>query len=426
MRLKLISFFLFSFSQLLLLSQTDFNKYFTDNTLRYDFYITGNDSTEVISEAQIKKEPFWGGSLTNLIDTFEYGSYLFYIYDSLTDYLIYSRGFCTLFSEWKYTDEAKKLNRSFYETIVFPYPKKTVKLELFKRDYSGNLRKIFTNYINPQSIFINQETINYETKKISYSGDSHKKLDIVILPEGYTKDEMIKFIEDAKEFSDYLFNNEPFLSYKSFINVWAIEVPSEESGTDIPGESIWKNTAFNSHFYTFGTERYLTTFNIKSIRDAAANVPYDQIYILVNTDKYGGGGVYNYYSLTSAHHPASKKVFLHEFGHGFAGLADEYYTSPVAVEDFYSFSVEPWEPNITTLVNFDKKWKNMISKDTPVPTPDNEKYSKTVGVFEGAGYSAKNIYRPYKNCIMNSLDAPGGFCPVCSKAIIDMIKFYSE
>ena len=135
-----------------------------------------------------------------------------------------------------------------------------------------------------------------------------------------------------------------------------------ESGTDIPGERVYVNTVLNSSFYTFGTDRYLTTQDIKSVNDYAAVAPHDNIIVLINSNKYGGGGVYNYYSGTTAGHPLSPKVFIHEFGHGFAGLADEYYSSDVAYDEFYPLNVEPWEPNITTMVNFDSKWKKLIAR----------------------------------------------------------------
>ena len=212
---------------------------------------------------------------------------------------------------------------------------------------------------------------------------------------------------------------------KDRINIWAVEAISVESGTDIPGEGIYKNTALNSSYYTFDVDRYLTTPDIKAVNDYAAVVPHDNIVVLINSERYGGGGMYNYYSGTTSDHPLTPQVFTHEFGHGFAGLGDEYYSSEVAYEEFYPFSVEPWEPNITTLVNFESKWKNMIDPSVPVPTPVESKYQGVVGLFEGAGYSAKGIYRPEINCRMKGNDAEG-FCQVCQEAIKKVILFYTE
>ena len=201
--------------------------------------------------------------------------------------------------------------------------------------------------------------------------------------------------------------------------------PSENSGTDIPADNIWKSTAVGTSFYTFDTDRYLMTIDNKKLRDIASYAPYDQIYILVNTDEYGGGSIYNHYSVCVSDNLFSEYVFLHEFGHGFASLGDEYYTSDVAYAEFYSKDVEPLDPNLTTLVNFDSKWKDMVKEDTPVPTPGIPEYADKVGAFEGAGYVAKGVYRPFEDCTMRSITVDN-FCPVCKRVIQNMINFYSE
>ena len=264
-----------------------------------------------------------------------------------------------------------------------------------------------------------------QVTKIYGTGDPHNSVDLAFLAEGYKSDEMGKFRNDVKKMADYLFAEAPFSEYKDKFNIWAVESVSQDSGTDIPGENIYVNTALNSSFYTFNIDRYLTTQDIKSVNDYAAAVPHDYIIILINSSRYGGGGVYNYYVGTTTDHPLSPKVFVHEFGHGFAGLADEYYSSSVAYDEFYPLNVEPWEPNITTLVNFDSKWKKMISKDTPIPTPAEEKYSSVTGLFEGGGYSAKGIYRSEMDCRMKSNNTKG-YCAVCRNALKEMIEFYTK
>ena len=104
-------------------------------------------------------------------------------------------------------------------------------------------------------------------------------------------------------------------------------------------------------------------------------------------------------------------------------LADEYSGSGSASEDFYETDKEPWEPNITTLVSFDKKWKDMLLPGTPVPTPDTDEWKGKVGVFEGAGYMENGVYRPYIDCSMNVVRF-NNFCPVCKRSISRMIEFY--
>ncbi len=418
-------------SLIIILSNTiikaqDFNNYFTNGSLRIDYIHTANSKTELFSLDSYFHEPFWGGSEINLIDTFQYGHYKFEVYDSTTSTLIYSRGYSTLCGEWRFTDEAKKYSRSFSESLILPFPKNTINIKVYKRekDQSWTLWSELT--VNPMDYnIIPQQKIKIKSFKIHDSGKSSEKLDIVLLAEGYTQQEMQKFMKDAERFKNSLLSWSPLNKYKDKINVWAIPTVSEESGTDIPGKGIFKNTIFDSHFYTFGTERYLNTVDNKTIRDAAANAPYDQIYIIVNSDKYGGAGIFNFYSICTADNENSEFVFNHEFGHAFAGLADEYYTSDVGVEDFYDLKAEPWEPNITTLVNFDKKWKNMLDKNTPIPTPDTEEYKNLLGVFEGAGYVEKKVFRPRHDCSMKSIISDN-FCPVCSKAFVDMINFYSK
>ena len=285
---------------------------------------------------------------------------------------------------------------------------------------------MFQTEIKPDNYFIIKEPpYDFKTAKILDNGDPAKNVDIVFIPEGYQRSEMGKFKQDAQHFADALFNYSPFTENKDKFNIHIVEAYSKESGTDIPGENIWKNTIVNSNFYTFGTERYITTMDVKTVRDLAGLVPYDQIYILVNTEKYGGGGIYNFYNLCVTDNSYSELVFVHEFGHGFGGLADEYWTSDVGVQDYYDLSVEPTDPNITTLVDFESKWKDMIDKDTPIPTPDTKEYDNVIGAFEGGGYVEKGIYRPYRDCIMKSLQT-NEFCPVCRKALENMIIFYTE
>lgn len=416
--------FLLSFSGTI--AQIDFNKYFEDKTLRFDYYRTGNADSESISFAELKQEPVWGGSLNNLIDTFEYGAYLFEVWTLDHDSLLYSKGYSTLFKEWQTTEEAKKTVRSFYETVTFPFPKVKVILELYSRNKKGKFEKIYEYSIDPESYFINRDAVQkYESFKVHYSGNPHKRLDILFLPDGYTAEEMEEFKADCKKFKDYIFEYSPFDSLRNYINIWGVAAPSEQSGTDIPGEGIWKNTLLNTSYYTFDSERYLMTYDYKAVRDLAANAPYDHIYILVNSEKYGGGSIYNYYSVTAAKNKKARQIFIHEFGHGFAGLADEYYTSDVSYQNFYPLEVEPWEPNITTLVNFESKWKDLIQPETPVPTPNENKYENVIGVFEGGGYVAKGVYRSTYNSIMKSFTSDE-FNEVSKRAIVRMLMFYSD
>jgi hypothetical protein len=407
-------------------SQINFDDYFEDKTLRLDYFHTGNKDNDSYSFDELIEEPFWGGSKVNLIDKFNYGKYRFEVYDEASNTLIYSRGYSTLFGEWQTTEEAKMTYKTFSETVTFPFPKKPVIVKFYGHNRKNEFLNKFEYRIDPENYFIKPERVSkYENFEILNSGDPSVKVDIVIIPEGYAEDEMEKFKNDCERFSGYLFNCSPFKENKERFNIWGIEAPSLESGTDIPKDNIWKKTLVNSTFYTFDLERYLMTADNKTLRSVASNAPYDQIYILANSDKYGGGAIYNHYSLCVSDDKNSEFVFTHEFGHGFCSLADEYWTSDVAYQEFYPLDVEPTDPNLTTLINFDSKWKDLVEESTPIPTPNNEENKDKVGAFEGGGYMEKGIYRPKEDCTMRSIKVDN-FCPVCKRAIQQMIDFYSE
>jgi len=407
-------------------SQIKFDDYFTTKSLRFDYTIAGNvDSVNIFFE-QLKKEPFWGGSHKNLIDVFNYGDFRVSIYDQESGKLIYSRGYCSLFIEWLDTPEAKIMKRSFYETVIVPFPKASIELVIEKRNRKNIFIEYYRQSISPTSYQIVADApVSVTTKKIFGASESEKALDIAVIAEGYTKNEIEKFRKDTERFIGYFFDVEPFKTYKAKINFWIIEAISEESGTDIPGDSIWKNTALNTHFYTFDSERYLTTRDIKTVRNYAAAVPYDQIYILVNTEKYGGGGIYNYYNLCSSDNQEANLVFTHEFGHAFACLADEYAYEDTPPEERYDLTIEPYQVNVSSLADFNSKWKDMVEKDTPIPTPTTAEYRNKIGAFEGAHYVKTKMYRPTYDCKMRSNNV-NYFCPVCSKALIEMLNFYCE
>lgn len=411
---------------LLTFSQVDYNRYFKSKSLRFDFLLGGNNKEVKVYPEQIKQEPFWAGSKTNLLDPFDFGTYRFRVFDLKSDSLLFSKGFSTLFQEWQTTAEAKEIDKTFYQAVIFPFPKREIRLEIDARQWEGNFKTIYETEIDPKNYFILSEIPTpFKSVDILKNGNPENKVDLVILAEGYTISEMDKFVEDANRVSQYLFDEEPFKSEKEKFNIKAVFTPSQESGTDIPGENVYKNTHFNSTFYTFDLPRYLTTSDMEKIYDAAAIIPYDHIYILVNTERYGGGGFYNFVSVCSSDNQLTKEVFVHEFGHGFAGLGDEYYSSSVAYEDFYNLEVEPWEPNLTTLTDFDSKWKGMVADSVSIPTPRKAKFNNTVGVYEGGGYLSKGIFSPFMDCRMKSNTA-NGFCPVCEEAIKKVIQFYSE
>ena len=412
--------------QSIIYSQVEFENYFREGALRIDYFHGGTNNSEFFILDELIKEKYWAGNKDKLLIPFDYGKYQILVKDFIQNKIIYSYNYSTLFSEWQTTEEAKNISKIFHETVIIPYPKNQVLVEFYSRDSLNNLKLKFDLKINPDDPYIRKDNKGeFSSISILESGNFSKKVDIVIIPEGYTIKDSIKFYNDALRFKEYLFNSSPFKENKDKFNINLVFAWSEETGTDIPPENTWKNTIINSRFYTFYLDRYLMTSDNKTLRDIASNVPYDQIYILVNTDEYGGGAIYNHYAVCVSDNKFSEYIFTHEFGHSFAFLADEYYNSEVAYDNFYRLDIEPLEPNITTLIDFNKKWKNMISENVPIPTPAVKEYLNKVGVFEGGGYSAKGIFRPQFDCTMKSISVDN-FCAVCKASIEKMINYYCE
>ena len=404
-----------------------FDKYFENRTMRVDYYHAGDYQIDIYYIDEVIAEPYWGGSKVNLFDDTKFGKYLVKVLDKATGTLIYSRSYSTLFGEWQTVDEARTVQKSFSESVVFPYPKAAVTVVFCTKAYeTGEYVEKYRYDINPADVcLIKQDNRNkFPVYEVHKGGDANTKVDIVIVPDGYTASQMSQFKKDCEKFKNEFFKYEPYTSHKNDFNIHAVLVPSQESGVDEPCRNIWKNTIVSCSYWSLGSERYLMTTDNKTLRDVAANAPYDQIYILVNSTKYGGGGIFNWYCTGVNSNKMAGKIIVHEFGHGFAGLGDEY-VGGSEYNDFYNKKLEPADPNVTTLVNFDVKWKDLIEPGTPIPTPATAEYKDKVGVYEGAGYMSKDFYRPMQDCLMNHFGCDA-FCPVCQRAIVKMIEFYCK
>ena len=406
-------------------TQSTYDRYFEDKSLRIDYMSIGDAKTQTAVVHELREEPVWGGPKKNLIEPFGYGEYLMEIYDAASDELIYSRSFCSLFGEWRTTAEAKTETQAWYNSMSIPYPKDRIIVDLKARNKADmKFYSIMRHEIDPSSMFIDKAPlVDNKVVKIQDNGGPTDKVDLVFIAEGYTEAELDKFFKDAERFSEALFACPPFDTCRDDFNVWAVGTVSMDSGTSSSGIGIYKNTALKTGYYTFGLDRYLTTKDMKSIKDATWNVPCDAVFLLINAETYGGGGIYNSYACGTADNARTLNVFTHEFGHSFAGLGDEYFESEVAYESYYNLEKELWEPNITTLVEFDRKWKDLLPEGTPIPTPLNDETKDNIGVFEGGGYLSEGIYRPMDHCMMRDY-AP--FCPACSRAILQMVDFLSD
>jgi hypothetical protein len=417
---------LFVFSFPTIGAQNIFDSLFHSKTLRLDCMMAGTSTQTSLFLLAMKQQPVWGGPRKTLVDDLDFGKYRVLLLSESKRDTLYLRGFSTLFEEWQTTIEAKTVSRAFPLAVTVPYPKSDGWALVEKRSKAGTWDQLLSVWVDVDSpAIIRDEPKPVVSKLLVNNGNAADCVDLVFLAEGYTAAQMDKFYGDVARMSNYLLGVEPFAKMKNRINIWAVASPSLQSGPDDPNKQVWRQTAFNTSFNTFGTDRYLETFDLFAIHDALANVPCDHPIVLVNTSKYGGGGVYNSCSVASADDRLSNIVFVHELGHGLGGLGDEYYNSDVAYSDYFDLAVEPWEPNLTTMVNFDKKWRHMMSADTPVPTPEETEYKNTIGVFEGGGYVAKGVFRPAMECRMKS-NEPKAFCKVCQWNIEKVIKSLTE
>ena len=444
-------------------------------TMRLDYYHTGDAKSEVFSVDRVVIEPLpWPGDLSQAIDTSNLGKYFFEVRDQKTKQVLYSRGFASIYGEWETTDEAKTIKRTFQESLRFPTPTSVVEVVLKKRDAKNAFQDIWTTIIDPQDRFVDRSKLIAPAPVITIQkmGEPETKVDFLILGDGYTAAETKKFEADAKRLTEVLFSTSPFKENRRRFNVWAISPPASESGISRPSTGVYRDSPLGATYDAFGSERYVLTFDNRALRKTAQFAPYEFIEVLANNRTYGGGGIFNLYSTVASDNAFANYVFVHEFGHHFAGLADEYYTSSVAYAPAAD-RVEPWEPNVTALLDVSTlKWRNLVSpfaNVTPIPTPWNkeefenysreiqkrrvqlrqdkrpeeemealfreelahekemfakEKHVGQVGAFEGAMYEARGYYRPEIDCIMFS--RTDKFCKVCQRAIQQVIQMYSK
>lgn len=403
-----------------------FEDYFEDKTLRLDYIFSGDNRTQSISLDEMSQSPGWYGRRGNLDSLLLSGNGQITVTQSATKKVIFRYSFSTLFQEWQSTEEASKMVKSFENTFIVPFPKNEVDIQVTLTDTHNQVVTCYTHHVNPADILIRHIGEKGVTpwKYVYKANDSRNAIDVVIVSEGYTEQDMIQFEKDCQMCVESYHKHEPFKSLKDKFNFIAVFAPSLESGVSIPHKGLWFNTVLGSNYDTFYSERYLTTLHIKKLHDVLAGIPYEHIIILANTDNYGGGGIYNSYMMSSAHNTHTRPVIVHEFGHSFGGLGDEYYYDD-QYETMYPSDTEPWEPNLTTLVNFDSKWKDMLKSGAPVPTKplDNKDDCANVGVYEGGGYQSKGVYRPVMNCRMKTNECPI-FCPVCDRAIRRMVDYH--
>jgi hypothetical protein len=454
---------------------TSYDRFFTADTMRVDYFHTGGPkAAEVFALDRVVNDGPWPGSRTQLVDETNLGPYRVEVRDTASGTLIYSRGFASIYGEWATTGEAKTAHRTFHESWRFPWPRQPVTIALKTRRADNTFGDAaWSIEVDPNSRFVNRARRQGGAPvfPIINSGPPSAKVDLLLIAEGYTAAEMDKFHADARRLVDALFLEEPFRSRRRDFNVRALDLASPERGVNRPNAGVFRRTPISAEYNVFDSERYVLTLDNRALRDAASAAPYEFIEILVNERTYGGGGVFNDHATTSVDSAFADYVFVHEFGHHFAALADEYYTSDVAYETGVARRVEPWEPNITALLDPKTlKWRDLVTSGTPLPTPwdkqafethsagiqarrreirkrnapeeemdalfrEQQEYEEKflaamehafkVGAFEGAGYEARGLYRPEADCIMFTRNKVG-FCAVCRRALSRIIDLYSR
>ena len=448
-----------------------FDDFFDGRTLRLDYVFAGNHDAQQIYLEQMFVTPQWAGRKSRLADVPLNGNGQIQVRDHATGQVLFVHTFSTLFQEWLATEEATKVSKAFATSYNVPMPKQPVDVTVSLLDFHGKVVASLTHMVDPTDILIRQLGSNGIPSHYVWKGkllpkqdkaadqpgkrdytptegpldgqpDITECIDLAIVAEGYTREQMGKFYGDCQRVVDALFAHEPFTSLKNRFNVVAVAAESLTSGPSVPHLGRWSATPVGTHYDTFYSDRYLMTQDIHRLYDVLSGVPFEYIIVLVNSDTYGGGGIYNQLTVTTSDHPTFHQVLVHEFGHAYAGLGDEYFYDD-AYESMYPSDTEPWEPNLTTMVDFQSKWADMVPKGTAIPTPvdpkvpnyrkiTNEKEQRQldaatqrVGVFEGGGYQSKGVYRPAQECRMK-INEVTNFCPVCSRAIQRITDFYTS
>jgi hypothetical protein len=438
-------------------------------TLRLDYVHTGMAAEETFALDGVTLEGAWPGPLDRWTDESNLGKYCFQVLDRTTNRVIYSRGFASIYGEWETTDEAKQQRRAFSESVRFPAPEAPVQVVIKKRGPRNEFREVWSIVVDPSDAGVDRGAPpKLNTWAVMQNGPPRDKVDLLLMGDGYTATEIEKWHSDARRMAETLFAASPFREHRQDFNVWAVDTPAEESGVSRPSDSVFRRSPLRAAYDAFGSERYVLTFDNKGLREAASAAPYEFIEIVVNDRKYGGGGIFNLFATVSADNAFTPYVFVHEFGHHFAGLADEYYTSDVAYGS-PTERPEPWEPNATADPGA-AKWKDLLSKGIDLPSiwpkkefeqmeqaiqerrrairakkrPEAEMEAlfreerglatrilssgpnaSRVGAFEGAMYEGRGYYRPQQDCIMFTRDEVG-FCAVCRRAIERVIRMYAK
>lgn len=410
-------------------ARVNYDVAFSDSTLRLDYSLAGNATTQnvFLSNASIDTAP-WAGRRVNLDHFPLQGNGRVRVTDATSGETLYTTAFSSLFSEWIDTPEAESVSRAMEHTVLVPMPRRPVDILVTLTNIRHDTVAVLRHRVDPADILLRRPAPGAEVTPHEYlhqAGKPSECIDVAIVAEGYTEAEMPQFLEKARRTVDAILSHKPFGDMAQRFNFVAVKAPSLDSGVSVPRLGEWRRTAVGSHYSTFYSNRYLTTPRVWQLHDLLRGIPYEHIVILANTPEYGGGGIFNSYTLTTTGHAAFEPVVVHEFGHSFGGLGDEYFYDNDTMTDVYPRDIEPWEPNVTTTLSGNLKWGHLMAPGTPVPTPVERAEEFPVGIYEGAAYCTKGLYRPADHCRMRDNATPG-FCPVCQESLKKLILFYTD
>jgi len=463
-----------------------FSEHFVDATLRVDLYHHGDATTEAVTVDRWLREIPWAGPRARLDDPSPVGSYRVEVRSLDGDAVLFGTSFDSLFTEYRATGPAiAGVPRTYAESVRVPFPRHAVRIVLTARHVGVEPRTLLDVTVDPEADRIATEPPPAGVEVVPVvTGPAHTDaFDVVVLGEGY--DDSDRFRAHLRRFSDLLLSEEPYTTLRDRITVTGLLPPSTHRGCDEPSHAVWRDTPFDASFDAFGSPRYLLTENTRALRDVASKVPYDAIIVMVDHGRYGGGGIYGQYCIFTADNPWAGYLMLHELGHSFGGLGDEYYASGVASTDLHPTDREPPQANLTALLDPDAlKWRDLVGDDVPLPTPWDkatydaaeyawqqrrralqdriaearrhgepvpeitaleaqlergarersdassrqlaaERWAGRVGAFQGAGYASTGLYRPAVDCLMFTRGLKP-LCPVCRRAVADRIRAASE
>ena len=358
------------------LREGGFDAYFIDKTMRVDYFHSGGLGSEILSLDQVVSDGAWAGSRTRLVDDLNLGKYLFEVIERRTNRVIYSRGFASIYGEWETTPESR---------AGLSHVSRVAAVSLAETPGPGRAEQAGPRQQLPRDL-VDGRRPGLAFRQPDRSGPDGR---CVAAPREWPalgKGRPARDRRGVHRGGGLQVSRRRAAAGRCAVRGGAVQEPAvgfqrlgsglaiRGVGRQPPRAAQFRRTPLSAEYNIFDSERYLLTYDNRALRDAASAAPYEFLEILVNEEQYGGGGIFNFQATAAADTGFAEYVFVHEFGHHFAGLADEYYTSDVAYETGAAHHPEPWEANVTALHDpMTLKWGDLVEADTPLPTPWDRK-----------------------------------------------------